>query len=100
LVSASIQKYPPPPPSQTVLRASESRPLKYSKGNELTEDVKADEYFKPVWEDIDNLLDPKLFIGRSVEIVEKYCGKGGSVEEKLAPYMDHITKSGTAQLTV
>jgi adenylosuccinate lyase len=65
--------------------------------NDLIERIKDTEYFKPIWEEIDNLLDPKLFVGRSVEIVE-YCGKGGSVEEKLAPYMDHITKAGTAQL--
>jgi adenylosuccinate lyase len=68
--------------------------------NDLIERIKVTEYFKPVWGEIDNLLDPKLFIGRSVEIVEKYCGKGGPVEEKLAPYMDHITKAGTAQLSI
>jgi len=68
--------------------------------NDLIERIKDTEYFTPVWEEIDNLLDPRLFVGRSVEIVERYCGKGGSVEEKLAPFMDHITKAGTAQLNV
>lgn len=68
--------------------------------NDLIKRIKDTQYFKPVWEEIDNLLDPKLFVGRSVEIVEKYCGKGGPVEEKLAPYMDHITKAGTVQLNV
>jgi adenylosuccinate lyase len=68
--------------------------------NDLIERIKATEYFKPVWDDIDSLLDPKLFVGRSVDMVEKYCGKGGPVEEKLAPYMDYITKAGTAQLNV
>jgi len=68
--------------------------------NDLIERIKATEYFKPVWDDIDSLLDPKLFVGRSVEMVEKYCGKGGPVEEKLAPYMDYITKAGTVQLNV
>lgn len=57
-------------------------------------------YFKPVWEEIDSLLDPKLFVGRSAEMVERYCGKGGAVEEKLRPYMDRVTKVGTAQLNV
>lgn len=68
--------------------------------NNLIERIKATKYFKPVWDDIDSLLDPKLFIGRSVEMVEKYCGKGGPVEEKLAPYMDYITKAGTVQLNI
>jgi adenylosuccinate lyase len=68
--------------------------------NDLIKRIKTTKYFKPVWDDIDSLLDPKLFIGRSVEMVEKYCGKGGSVEEKLAPYMDYITKAGTVQLNV
>ncbi len=68
--------------------------------NDLVERIKAIKCFQPVWDDIDSLLDPKLFIGRSVEMVEKYCGKGGPVEEKLALYMDYITKAGTAQLKV
>ncbi|KAL2753547.1 hypothetical protein ACRALDRAFT_1051925 [Sodiomyces alcalophilus JCM 7366] len=68
--------------------------------NDLIERIKATEYFKPVWDEIDGLLDPKLFIGRSVEMVERYCGPGGPVEEKLKPYMEYITKAGTAQLNV
>ncbi|KAH8821278.1 adenylosuccinate lyase [Xylogone sp. PMI_703] len=68
--------------------------------NDLIERIKATEYFKPVWDDIDGMLDPKLFIGRAGEIVRRYCGKGGPVEEKLAPYMDYITKTGTAQLNI
>ena len=56
--------------------------------------------WKPVWDDIDSLLDPKLFIGRSPELVERYCGKGGPVEEKLAPYADYIAKARTAQLNI
>jgi len=68
--------------------------------NDLIERIKKTEFFKPVWEEIDSLLDPKLFVGRSAEIVEKYCGKGGPVEEKLAPYADHIAKTGTVQLNL
>jgi adenylosuccinate lyase len=68
--------------------------------NDLIERMKKTEYFKPVWDEIDSLLDPKLFVGRSVEMVEKYCGKSSPVEEKLAPYMDYITKASTAQLKI
>lgn len=68
--------------------------------NDLIERIKATEYFRPVWDDIDGLLDPKLFVGRSGEMVERYCGKGGPVEEKLAPYADYIARAGIAQLNV
>lgn len=68
--------------------------------NDLIERIKATEYFKPVWDEIDGLLDPKLFVGRSVEMVERYCGQGGPVEEKLKPYTEYIAKAGIAQLNV
>jgi adenylosuccinate lyase len=68
--------------------------------NDLIERIKTTEYFKPVWGEVDSLLDPKLFTGRSAEMVQKYCGEGGPVQEKLAPYADHIKAAGTAQLSV
>ncbi len=40
------------------------------------------------------------YIGRSIEIVERYCGAGSPVEEKLAPYMKYISETTTAQLSV
>jgi adenylosuccinate lyase len=33
-------------------------------------------------------------------MVQKYCGEGGPVQEKLAPYADYIKAAGTAQLNV
>jgi adenylosuccinate lyase len=68
--------------------------------NDLIERIKATEYFRPIWGDLDALLDPRLFVGRSAEMVERYCGKGGPVEEKLAPYKEYIATAGTAQLSV
>lgn len=55
---------------------------------------------KPVWGEIDGLLDPKLFIGRSPEIVERYAGPGGPVEKKLEKYKDYIMTTATAELSV
>lgn len=46
------------------------------------------------------MLQPELYIGRSIEIVDKYCGPGGVVEKALAPYQEYISKSTTAQLNV
>jgi adenylosuccinate lyase len=53
-----------------------------------------------VWDQIDGLLDPKLFIGRSPEIVERYAGPGGVVDKKLEKYKAYIESSATAELSV
>ncbi|ORY61284.1 adenylosuccinate lyase [Pseudomassariella vexata] len=68
--------------------------------NDLIERIKSTEYFKPVWDEVDAALEPKLYIGRSPEIVDRFCGKGGVLEKKLMPYRDYIKKAGTAQLNV
>jgi adenylosuccinate lyase len=68
--------------------------------NDLIERIKATEYFRPIWGELDALLDPKLFVGRSAEMVERYCGKGGPVEERLAPYAEHVATAVTAQLSL
>lgn len=68
--------------------------------NDLIERIKQTEYFKPIWSEIDSMLDPSLYIGRSVEIVERFCSQGGVLEKKLAPYQSYIRGAGTAQLNV
>ncbi|KAK5630979.1 hypothetical protein RRF57_006694 [Xylaria bambusicola] len=70
------------------------------KANDLVARIKSNEFFKPIWGELDSMLDPKLYIGRSAEIVEKYCGAGGPVELKLVPYMKYITETTTAELNV
>lgn len=89
--------------------------------NDLIERIKKDEFFvrlppsfgpclllmadglftqKPIWDDLDGMLDPKLFIGRSAEIVEKYCGSSGPLTGKLKKYNDYIDSTATATLAV
>lgn len=68
--------------------------------NDLVERIKNTEYFKPVWDDIDGMMDPKLYVGRAPEIVQRYAGQGGPVEVKLAPYMQKILGTSTVQLNV
>ena len=68
--------------------------------NDLVERIKRTEFFRPVWGDIDAVMDPKLYVGRAPELVERFVGKGGPVERKLAPYMTAILGSDTAQLNV
>lgn len=53
-----------------------------------------------MWGEVDSLLDPKLFIGRSPEIVERYTGPNGVVEGKLEKYQAYIESSKTAELSV
>ncbi|PMD65526.1 adenylosuccinate lyase [Hyaloscypha bicolor E] len=68
--------------------------------NDLIERVKKTKYFEPIWAEIDDMLDPKNFIGRSPEQVERYCGDGGEVQQALAKYKKYIDVAKAAELTV
>ncbi|KAK3340259.1 adenylosuccinate lyase [Neurospora tetraspora] len=66
--------------------------------NDLLERIKKNEFFKPVWGEIDGLVDPALFIGNSPKIVEDYCN--GEVAERLSRYQETLSKAETAQLSI
>lgn len=68
--------------------------------NDLIERIKKTDFFKEVWGEIDGMLDPKNFIGRCPEQVEKYCGKNGEVARALEPYRKFIEGSKAVELTV
>lgn len=51
--------------------------------NDLIERVKADSYFDPIKEELEALLDPKSFVGRAPEQVEKF------IEEWVKPALDN-----------
>ncbi|KAL3423964.1 Adenylosuccinate lyase [Phlyctema vagabunda] len=68
--------------------------------NDLIERIKRTEFFKPVWDEVDNILDPVNFIGRCPEQVQTYCGEGGEVQEALKPYQKYIGESQSVELTV
>ncbi|KAH8705663.1 adenylosuccinate lyase [Talaromyces proteolyticus] len=70
------------------------------KPNDLVSRIKATSFFQPIWGDIDDMLRSELYIGRSVEIVERYCGPEGVVEKKIQPYKADIEKSATTELNV
>ena len=55
---------------------------------------------KPIWEEVDSLLDPTLFIGRSADQVANYVGPKGPVEEKLRKYKEYIESSAKTELSV
>ena len=70
------------------------------KPNDLIQRIKASKYFEPVWDEIDEMLDPKNFIGRSAEQCVRYCGESGEVQGALEPYKKHIEGSKDVELTV
>jgi adenylosuccinate lyase len=66
--------------------------------NDLIERVKADPYFKPILGEIDALLDPKTFIGRCPEQVDKFLKEW--VEPALKPFSKAINNAQAAELSV
>jgi len=62
--------------------------------NDLIERIKKTEFFRPVWGDIDGMLDPKNFISRYLEQVIRYCqDPRGEVQTALKPYKTYIDAS-------
>lgn len=59
---------------------------RHGKENDLIERVKQSEFFKPILPQLPQLLDPKTFIGRAPQQVEKFCGPDGEVERALSKY--------------
>ncbi len=57
--------------------------------NDLIERIKKDEYFKPIWNKLDSLLDPSTFIGRAPEQAEKFVNV--NVKEALKEYKNVIS---------
>lgn len=70
------------------------------KSNDLVERIKRTEFFKPIWGDLEGMLDARLYTGRSQEIVEKFCGEGGVLEERIAKYKKFIEGAGAVELSV
>ena len=68
--------------------------------NDLIERIRATKFFEPIWKDLDGLLDPKNFVGRSAAQVESYCGERGEVREALRKYRKEIEGSKAVELTV
>jgi adenylosuccinate lyase len=63
------------------------------KDNDLIERIRGDGFFEPVLGELQELLDPRTFVGRAPEQVEKFTGGGGVVERALEPYREAIGRS-------
>ncbi|KAL8793864.1 MAG: hypothetical protein Q9195_003590 [Heterodermia aff. obscurata] len=68
--------------------------------NDLIERIKGTEFFRPVWGDIDALVDPTKFIGRCPEQVERFCGEDGEIQKALEPYRKVLEESTDVELSV
>lgn len=66
--------------------------------NDLIDRIRKDEFFAPIVDELDKLLDPATFIGRAPQQVEKFLRV--EVEVALKPYRDRLTNMEVAELHV
>lgn len=66
--------------------------------NDLIERIRANAYFAPVHAKLDELLDPRSFVGRAPEQVDDFLEEW--VAPALAPYQENLSKVGKAELAV
>ncbi|KAK9459972.1 L-Aspartase-like protein [Lipomyces oligophaga] len=72
-----------------VLSHQAARVVKEEGGdNDLIERIKNTEYFAPIWDDLDKLLDARTFVGRAPEQTEKFVNK--TVKDALTPYTEYL----------
>ncbi|CAM0135053.1 adenylosuccinase ade13 [Umbelopsis sp. WA50703] len=82
-----------------VLSHQAARVVKQEGGqNDLIERVRNTEYFKPIWDELDALLDPSTFIGRAPQQVDSFLEK--HVKPALSPYSDSLKTYAKAELSV
>ncbi|KAG8527593.1 adenylosuccinase ade13 [Bacidia gigantensis] len=68
------------------------------KENNLIEEVRKNEFFKPIWEQLDDLTTPSTFIGRAPQQVEKFCRE--EVNSALKSYSEVLSGNEKAELHV
>jgi adenylosuccinate lyase len=66
------------------------------KDNDLIERIRHDAFFKPIHDELDELLDPATFIGRAPEQVDRFLA--AEVKPAIDRYREHL--GGTSQLHV
>ena len=60
--------------------------------NDLIERIRKDAFFAPVHEDLDELLDPSTFTGRSEQQVRAFLAQ--ELEPALSAYQERLTRVG------
>lgn len=72
----------------------------HGKDNDLIHRIRKHEFFAPIVEELPKLMDPKTFIGRAPQQVEKFTRPGGEVQKALEKYSEQIMHGQTAELNV
>jgi adenylosuccinate lyase len=70
------------------------------KSNDLIERIRSNDYLKPIWGELNQMMKPEIYVGRSMQIVEQYCGPNGPVDKALAPYQKYIPGSATPEMNI
>lgn len=60
--------------------------------------IRKEPFFTPIWSELDALIDPKSFIGRSSEQVEKFASN--EVDTALQQYQEVLKTVEKAELHV
>ncbi|KAF7508664.1 adenylosuccinase ade13 [Endocarpon pusillum] len=68
------------------------------KSNDLIERIRKDEYFRPIWDELEDLMDARTFVGRAPEQVNKFLRT--EVKEALKPYAEAVGEVKATELTV
>lgn len=66
--------------------------------NDLIRRIRADAYFEPIWSQLDSLMNPKTFVGRAPQQVDKFVQNW--VEPALQPYQAELQHAHSAELSV
>jgi adenylosuccinate lyase len=85
-------------PSGVLSHQAADNVKKLGKDNDLIDRIRQAPFFKPILDDLDRLLDPKTFIGRAPQQVEKFIST--EVSGALKPYTEILAKIEIAELKV
>jgi len=82
-----------------VLSHQAARVVKEEGGeNDLINRIKNDQYFEPIWERLDEIMEPKSFIGRAPEQVDEFIEEW--VQPALQRYKDVLKNVKASELSV
>ena len=68
--------------------------------NDLIERVRKDEYFEPIKDELDGLLNPRSFIGRAPEQVDRFLSEWVAPALGEAELQAAVAKGDKAELSV
>lgn len=68
------------------------------RANDLIERIRRDEFFRPIWEELDELMDASTFVGRAPQQVERFLDS--EVKEALEPWREGLEGVKPTELKV